>query len=123
MRKLRRPGLWAFLGWLMLSILSFHPLSAQSPGARRITGIVTAQGTGAFISGATVTVKGTRNSTTTDEKGNFTITASSEERLVISNIGYGSKEVKVGNSTSLSIALNLDFSHLEDVVVVGYGKM
>lgn len=113
----------ASLGWLILSLLLTGSLQAQSPGGRPVSGTVASQSTGAPLAGATVTVKGTRNFTTTDDKGNFIITASAEERLVISNIGYSSKEVRVGNSSSLSITLSLDFSHLEDVVVVGYGKM
>jgi TonB-linked SusC/RagA family outer membrane protein len=120
MRKLCKLG--PILGLLVISLFSFNSLSAQST-AKRITGTITAQNTGAPIPGATVVVKGTKNFVTADEGGTFSIVASPEERLVISNIGYASREVKVGNAATLNISLSLDYNHLEDVVVVGYGKM
>jgi len=123
MRKLRRSDLFAQLGLLLILLAITPPLTAQRPGAHRITGVITAQNNGAPLSGATVAVKGTKNFVMTDENGAFTITAAPEERLVISNIGFTSKEVKPGNSTVLNIVLSQDYNHLEDVIVVGYGKM
>jgi len=117
--------LWTYppiLVWLLVTPFFFSSLSAQ-PTARRITGTITAQNTGTPLPGATVLIKGTKNMATTDEGGAFSIIAAPEERLVVSSIGYASKEIKVGNSTVLNVVLALDYNHLEDVVVVGYGKM
>ena len=43
--------------------------------------------------------------------------------LIVSYIGYITKEVKVGNQTSLKIFLEEDKKLLDEVVVVGYGTM
>ncbi len=75
------------------------------------------------VEGATITVKGTRNSVKTDENGNFSIMASPEERLIVTNVGFAAREFKVGNSATVNIQLTQDFGHLDDVVVIGYGKM
>ena len=51
------------------------------------------------LPGATVLIKGTAIGTSTDFDGNFSIEASSEDVLVISFIGYTTKEVLVGNQS------------------------
>src|ERR1051325_6587160 len=49
---------------------------------------------GTPLSGATIQVKGTNNTTKTDVQGNFTISApSASSQLVVSFVGYESKEV------------------------------
>src|SRR6185503_5843324 len=60
------------------------------------------------LAGATVTVKGTRNSVVTDQEGSFRIEAEKGKVLVISSIGYREMEVKVGNQgTLLNVTLEL----------------
>ncbi|HLI93988.1 MAG TPA: carboxypeptidase-like regulatory domain-containing protein, partial [Puia sp.] len=115
-------NLTAFVGVFLASCLTLS-LSAQPPGARRITGKVTDQANSQGIPGATVTVKGTRNSVQTDVNGSFEILAAPTESLVVSYVGYSSKEVKVGNATTLNITLSTNYGHMDDVVVVGYGRM
>lgn len=53
--------------------------------------------------------------------GNFTLNVPAGAVLQISYIGYANQEVKVGNSSSLSITLKEDTELLDEVVVVGYG--
>src|SRR5258708_15223532 len=121
MRKLK-----VFLWAVISSLLFATQLAAQGtqPGARRITGKVTAKVSDETISGATVSVKGTRNMVTTDNEGNFTIYAQTGETLVISSVGYTPKEIKVtAGFTQVDMRLGTDYSHLDDIVVVGYGKM
>lgn len=115
-------NLTAFVGVLLASFLTLS-LSAQPPGAQKITGKVADKTSGAVVPGATVTVKGTKNSVQADVNGVFTITAAPGETLVISNVGYAPKEVKVGSSTTVSVVLNTNYGSMDDVVVVGYGKM
>ncbi|MCQ2242756.1 MAG: TonB-dependent receptor [Bacteroidaceae bacterium] len=72
--------------------------------------------------GATVTVSGTQNATVTDYDGNFSIEAADGQTLVVSYIGYVTKQVKVvGNN--VVITLETDNAALDEVVVVGYGTM
>ena len=87
--------------------------------AKKITGtVVDSEGP---IIGATVMEKGTSNGAVTDLDGNFTINAKPGATLVISYIGYKTKEVKVGNQASISVTLDTENTNLNEVVVVGYG--
>jgi len=67
--------------------------------------------------GATVKVKGTNIATTTDFDGRYEIVAQKEDVLVVSYVGYESKEIMVGENTVINASLD---SSLDEVVVVGY---
>ncbi len=72
--------------------------------------------------GATITEKGTNNSTTTKEDGGFALNVANEKSvLIISFVGYESKEVMVGNQTALTVQLVLQNRAMNEIVVVGYG--
>lgn len=75
------------------------------------------------LMGATVKVKGTSNATITDLDGKYTISVSPGQTLEVSYIGYVSKDVKVGDKTTIDIIMEADGRLLSDVVVVGYGQM
>lgn len=77
---------------------------------------------GAPLSGVSVLVSGTKNGTTTDNDGRFTLTVPSNANitLVISSVGYQAKSVKVGNQTEINVTLEQEVTGLNDVVVVGY---
>src|ERR1700722_14155306 len=122
MKKLSIPRLTAFTG-LLAALLFFGPLAAQPPAARRVTGKITAQTNGNPVPGASITVKGTRNFVQADADGAFTIMAAPNEILVVTNVGYAVKEVKVGNAQTLTIELAQDYNNLNDVIVVGDGKI
>lgn len=47
--------------------------------------------------------------------------ATSSDVLVISFIGYSSKEIKVGNQKVLSVTLSDDAEQLDEVVVTAFG--
>ena len=78
--------------------------------------------TGKPISGVNIAVKGTSKGTQSDALGNFTLDAKSGDVLVVSSVGYKSKEVTV-SGTTVSVQLDDDQSQLDEVVVVGYGTM
>ncbi|MFH7012342.1 SusC/RagA family TonB-linked outer membrane protein [Flavobacterium sp. FlaQc-52] len=71
--------------------------------------------------GATVSEKGTTNSTTTSMDGIYSIKVHSNAVLVFSYIGTKTKEEPVKNQTSINIRLQDDTNNLDEVVVVGYG--
>ena len=72
----------------------------------QVSGIVTDGTTGETIPGATVLVKGTGNGTVTDFDGNFKLSITGENPiLVVSFVGYETQEVTVGSQTNLSIVL------------------
>ncbi|MEG3659427.1 TonB-dependent receptor [Arenibacter palladensis] len=76
------------------------------------------------LPGANVVVKNTTNGVVTDFDGNFSISVSNTNAvLVISYIGYVGKEVKLDGSSSYTITLEEDATGLEEVVVIGYGSV
>jgi Outer membrane cobalamin receptor protein len=75
---------------------------------------------GAPIPFVSVLVKG-KSGTTTDVEGRFSITAQRGDVLVISGVGYASKEVTVGTSTQLEITLAPAKENLSEVVVTAMG--
>ena len=78
---------------------------------------------GEAVIGANVLVKGTTNGTITDIDGKFSLEVPEGAMLLVSYIGYGDYETKVGNQSNLSITLKEDSKALDEVVVVGYGTM
>ena len=96
-----------------------EPTAVQQ--TKKITGTVS-DAMGPVI-GASVVIKGTTNGVATDYDGNFTLNASQGQTLVISYIGYITKEVKIDGKTNYNIFLEEDKKVLDEVVVVGYGTM
>ncbi len=86
-----------------------------------ITGTITDEN-GTLLPGANILEKGTTNGTQSDFDGNFSITVSNENAiLVISYLGFSTKEIAVNGQTTISITLAEDAAGLDEVVVVGYG--
>lgn len=98
-------------------------LAAFSAQAQvRVSGRVTDQSDGSGLIGATIKEKGTTNGAATDLEGNYTLTvAGPSSVLVFSYTGYATKEIAVGNRTTVDAVMGEDPTVLEQVVVVGYG--
>lgn len=109
------------------------PLPGQAdPGTRlekpagalpaiRLKGKVTSEN-GEGLPGVSILVKGTQQGTITDAEGMFALEVPDEKAvLVFSFVGYTTREIEVGDRTSIDIALMVDEKALEEVVVVGYG--
>lgn len=90
---------------------------------RTVNGKVTEAGTDEGIPGATIQIKGTTKGTVTDFDGNFSLQVTDNDILIISFVGYLTKEVNVKEEPFLAISLNVDIEELEEVVVIGYGKV
>jgi len=95
------------------------PLDVQQ--SKKITGTVN-DAMGPVI-GASVVIKGTSIGVATDFDGNFTLNANQGQTIVISYIGYLTKEIKVDSRSKYEITLEEDKKMLDEVVVVGYGTM
>jgi len=87
---------------------------------KKITGTITDE-QGEPIIGANVLEKGTTIGVITDFNGNFSLQVSNKATLIISYIGYTTKEISVENNTSFTIQLDEDTQNLDEVIVVGYG--
>jgi TonB-dependent starch-binding outer membrane protein SusC len=77
---------------------------------------------GVALSGATITIKGTSNISSTDNTGHFTVSASPGATIIFSFIGYRNHEVVVKNETELNISLTETIVKLDEVVLIGYGS-
>jgi TonB-linked SusC/RagA family outer membrane protein len=74
------------------------------------------------LPGATVVEKGTKNAVTTDIDGNFSITVSNTSAtLVISYMGFETKEVELQGKVMLTIQLKTAMNELNEVIVTALG--
>ncbi|MDR0431240.1 MAG: TonB-dependent receptor [Tannerellaceae bacterium] len=87
---------------------------------RRITGIVTDMN-GEPLAGVNIRVKGASMGVISDIDGKFDLSVAPGAVLVASYVGFNTREITVGNQTTLAIRLSEDSRTLEEVVVVGYG--
>ena len=76
---------------------------------------------GEGVIGATVKVKDAATGTVTDFDGSFSLNVQSAGTLVVSYIGYLTKEVAFTPGQTLNITIEEDATALDEVVVVGYG--
>lgn len=108
---------------LVLLMLAFS-LTANLTFAqqvRSVTGTVK-DDKGAPVIGATVAVKGTPEATYTDDNGKFNVdVTNSNAVLVISSVGYTTKEFKVGAATNLDLQIESSAADMEEVVVTALG--
>jgi len=87
-----------------------------------ITGTVNST-TGEPMAGASIRLKGTDIGTTTDAKGSFSLSIPDKGGvLVISYVGYQSREVAVNRNSQLKISLKLLDNTADEIVVIGYGS-
>lgn len=96
---------------------------AISQQGKSVSGVIVDQ-KGEPVIGANVMLKGTATGSITDINGEFVLAnVPQSAALVVSYIGYLTKEVPVGQQQSLKIVLMEDLQALDEVVVIGYGTM
>ncbi|MEX0981526.1 MAG: TonB-dependent receptor [Bacteroidales bacterium] len=109
---------------MILMIIGLFCLQANITAQDRvITGKVTDQN-GTELIGVNIIVKGTSTGTITSFTGDFSLTIPGDINdpvLVISYIGYTTREIRVGENRVFDIQLEEDAELLEEVVVTGYG--
>ncbi|AEV96456.1 SusC/RagA family TonB-linked outer membrane protein [Niastella koreensis] len=119
-RSLFMVGVW-------LACISFSRANIPSPHKyQQVASKEPVKGTvvgadGSPIAGATVRSLSSKHTTTTNEKGEFSLPVADGEKLVISFVGYKDQEVIVSGA-SLQVTLAVGDSRLNEVVVVGYGS-
>lgn len=74
-----------------------------------------------LLNSVTVSVKGTTNSTQTDAKGEYSITAGPSDVLVFTSVGFNPQEIPVNSQTTIDVRMSASSQMMSDVVVVGYG--
>ncbi|PQB08937.1 hypothetical protein BST83_00850 [Polaribacter filamentus] len=76
------------------------------------------------IPGVSILIKKSTRGTVSDFDGKFTLLMSpGDKTLVFSSIGFKTKEVEVGNQTTISVVLKDDTEGLDEVVVIGYAAV
>jgi iron complex outermembrane receptor protein len=96
---------------------------AQSGADISVKGIVK-DPSGESIIGASVFVKGTTSTgTITDFNGNFILNAPANGTLVVSYVGYITKEIPINSQTNFNIILQENAELLSEVVIIGYGSV
>jgi TonB-linked SusC/RagA family outer membrane protein len=98
------------------------PTSATTIGQQTnpVRGTV-ADENGEPVIGASVAIKGTTKGTVTDIDGHFLLEVNQGETLVISYIGYHTREIMYTGQSAVTVNLKEDTQNLEEIVVVGYG--
>lgn len=114
----RIPGVKHAALLLFSIMLAVCDLSAQSQVLVR--GRIISE-TNQPVAGATVSVKGGNQTVTSNENGEYQITAPSNGTLVITSVGFPDLEVNIGGQTTLNVTLTSRATDLDQVVVIGYG--
>lgn len=86
-----------------------------------VSGVVKDASTGETVPAAAVVVKGTSTGTQTQLDGSYSIVAPSNGTLVISCVGYKTREVEVGAAAIHNITLEVDENFLDETIVVAFG--
>lgn len=110
-----------FMPKVILMLMTFLALTTTLWAQNRVNGTVTNAADKLPLAGVSVVVKGSTTGTSTDGSGNYSLSAPNGATLVFSFIGYGSKEISVGNQTRIDISLSESAEALNEVVVTALG--
>lgn len=97
-----------------VTVLSTLPIIAQT---KIVSGVVSIDDNTVLLRDVTVTIKGTRTATKTNQDGRYSIQASKGQVLVFSSVGYRSKEITIGDNDQINLTLSQANTQLEEVVV------
>ncbi|OZI09144.1 SusC/RagA family TonB-linked outer membrane protein [Siphonobacter sp. BAB-5385] len=103
---------------ILLLLLSSLWATAQD---RQLTGVITSSEDGQPLPGVSISIKGTAKGSTTNAEGAYQLSVSSGNTLVFSYVGFTSKEVVLGDESTLNIQLQMNASSLSEVVVTALG--
>ena len=102
------------LGFLLVGSM----MMAQQ--VRKISGVVR-DGAGLPLSGITIQLKGKNVTTTTDDRGAFSISAQESDVIVLTGVGFVSQEIKVAGFKNSDITMTVSRNTLNEVVVTALG--
>lgn len=96
--------------------------AVQQKKGRVVTGTITDASDGTTIIGASILLKGSKTGVISDVDGHFSIPVnSSKDILIVSYIGYKTREVPVEDLGVINIQMQADDETLDEVVIVGSG--
>lgn len=95
------------------------PIFSQNQPQKTISGIITSGA--APLSGVNVLVKNSARGSISDLEGRYSVTASANDTLVFTYLGYKPLEVAVGSAPILNVVMEVDAQALDAVVInAGY---
>lgn len=99
-----------------------HPVVSRRVSSGNAVKGVVKDDTGEPLIGVSILIKGTHYGTVSDIDGNFEIEIDgADATLILSYIGYHTREVRVQKSSLIDVVMTEDAQLLDEVVVVGYG--
>ncbi|KEO74681.1 membrane protein [Anditalea andensis] len=102
-------------------ILAADPFPQEQRQQFTVTGTIISESDGEPLPGVSILEKGTNNGTVTDLDGNYILELrNANATLVISFIGFATREVQVANRNVVDITLSESVSELGEAIVVGY---
>ncbi len=107
---------------IFVQMIAMVLLSATAFAQTAVSGKVTDSKDGAAVAGATVTVKGAKMATKTAADGTFTISVPANATLIITSVGFGSREVALAGKILVEVSLVQSNQQLNEVVIVAYGS-
>jgi len=106
----------------LLFFMLVLPLSVLAQNT--LTGKVTDASSNQAMSGVSVAITGTTNGTFTNSDGTFTLkNVKSGDNVSFSFLGFKTETIAYTNQQNISVSLQQDGQGIEEVVVVGYGKV
>lgn len=106
---------------LLLLLLITLSASAEKLPLYNISGRIITED-GSVLQGISITVKGSSKATISGENGEFILKdIDKNDVLVLTSIGYETKEIAIAGRTHLEITLKIQVNSLEETVVIGYG--
>ncbi len=106
---------------LLLILVMFALLQTAGYAQNKVVKGTITDVAGLPIPGANVLIKGTKQGTSTDFDGRYSINASAGQVLIFSSTGSKSVERTVGTTSEINVKLVEEASQLNEIVVVGYG--
>lgn len=109
-------------GLLFLFLTGFFTFSQAQ--VRVMTGVVSASDTRETLPEATILIKGIISGAVTDLDENYSNSIKTDKAvLVFSYVGYNTKELELGNTNILNVALDPKKTTLDEIMVIGYGSV
>ena len=105
---------------LLLSVLIISAISVLAQ-TKNVSGKITDE-RGQPVSFVTVRVKGSKQAVAADAEGNFSVKAKPGDVLIFTSAGMAPKEVTVGQSPVLNIAISAKNGGMTEVVVTALGQ-
>ena len=104
---------------ICIILISMVKLQAQR---HTVTGSVTSAEDGAPLPGVSVMAQGALSGTTTDNKGNYSLSVpNGKAKIVFSSTGFINQTISVSGKSAINLALTRDTKQLSEVVVTALG--